>query len=102
MGFTYTREFTDDEIVALQHLVPDIADWIDTAINEKIANCKKRMVREFVDKAIQDGTPIPPDAASIITAVLTDKNYQNQLQRDTATQAVDATPIINNDNDQPA
>lgn len=96
----YTRELTDDEIQALEHLVPDAKEWIDTAINEKIANCKKRLVREYVDKAIEKNTPLPSDASAIVSAIVTDKDYRNRKQRDEDSgpvkiepQPVDEVPI---------
>ncbi len=90
----YTRELTDDDMVALEHLVPDVKEWIDTVISEKIMACKKRIVRGFIDKAIDEGLLIPTSVPEIISAVVTAKDYKNQRQRDMPdTLPVDETPI---------
>lgn len=95
MPLSYTRELTDDEVAALEHMVPDAAQWIDTAINEKIANCKKRLIREYVDNAIENNLPLPSEASAVFSTIVTQKDYMNRKQRDAADgpAGIEPTPV---------
>lgn len=43
----YKRTLTQEEIKALHHDLLDIKDWIEKAIDGKIAKCKERMEQEL-------------------------------------------------------
>lgn len=61
----YTRKFTDAEVKCLEHDLMDIKDWIDKAIDGKIAKCKERY--EFAQSKEKE-------------------NYKNRVERETLDQ----------------
>lgn len=94
MATTYTRELSDADIVAIQHLATDAVEWIDTAISEKIANGRKAIIRQHIDEAIKNDTPIPPTADEIVAAEISSPDYMNRAQRDEAGETpVEPAPV---------
>jgi hypothetical protein len=80
--FMYTRLIKADEMALMEHYVVDAKGWIDTAITEKIENCRRRIIKEEMNKAIENDLPLPPRPADLVTAVFSSKDYMSRRQRD--------------------
>ena len=48
------RTLTTAEESVLKNDLPDVQDWVDKAIDGKVANCKKRMIDEWLQKIYAD------------------------------------------------
>ena len=64
-----------------------IDDWLDKAIEGKIANCWKRMQTEWTTKLMNDSSftdPIPSNQADFVALVTARSDYKNRKARDDA------------------
>lgn len=78
----YEVEISEDDLKCMAHYVVDPKTWIDEAIANKIAACRKRMLRKFIDEAIAEGRSLPSDLNGIMTTIFSDKNYKCRKDRD--------------------
>lgn len=46
--FNYHRSLTDEEMAILENDLLDVKDWIDKAIEGKINNCRKRILKAIL------------------------------------------------------
>ena len=64
-----------------------IDNWLDKAIEGKIANCWKRMQTEWTTKLMNDSSftdPIPSNQADFVALVTARSDYKNRKARDDA------------------
>ena len=64
-----------------------IDDWLDKAIEGKIANCWKRMQTEWTTKLMNDSSftdPIPSNQADFVALITARSDYKNRKARDDA------------------
>ena len=56
----------------------DIQEWVDAAIDGKIANCKKRMINEWHPKltADPDVESVPADDDKLIAVIVARDDYK--------------------------
>ena len=62
-------------------------DWIQKAVDGKIANCWKRMQSEWTTKLMNDESftdPIPSNQADFVALVIARSDYKNRKERDDA------------------
>ena len=62
-------------------------DWIQKAVDGKIANCWKRMQQEWTTKLMNDESftdPIPSNQADFVALVIARSDYKNRKERDDA------------------
>jgi len=62
-------------------------DWIQKAVDGKIANCWKRMQQEWTTKLMNDESftdPIPSNQADFVKLILSRSDYKNRKARDDA------------------
>ena len=62
-------------------------DWIQAAVDGKIANCWKRMQQEWTTKLMNDTSftdAIPSNQADFVALVIARSDYQNRKARDDA------------------
>ena len=62
-------------------------DWIQKAVDGKIANCWKRMQSEWTTKLMNDDSftdPIPSNQADFVALVTARSDYKNRKARDDA------------------
>ena len=62
-------------------------DWIQAAVDGKIANCWKRMQQEWTTKLMNDDSftdAIPSNQADFVALVIARSDYQNRKARDDA------------------
>lgn len=78
----YEREFTNEELACLHHYVTDAKEWIDAAINGKIAACQKRIIQKQFNEALDKGAVISSQPAEVLSAVFSKADYKNRKQRD--------------------
>jgi hypothetical protein len=60
-------------------------DWIQKAVDGKIANCWKRMQQEWTTKLMNDESftdPIPSNQADFVALVIARSDYKNRKERD--------------------
>ena len=64
-----------------------IDNWLDKAIEGKIANCWKRMQTEWTTKLMNDSSftdPIPSNQADFVALITARSDYKNRKARDDA------------------
>ena len=78
------RTLTTIEEAVLKNDLVDIQDWVDKAIDGKIANCKKRMVTEWLPKLYADSSvdSIPANENDIVALVVARSDYKNRSDRE--------------------
>lgn len=82
---SYERTITDAEQAILEHDLLDITDWINKAIEGKIANCKTRAAREYRAKLVaENAESLPASDDAAVTAYFVREDYQNRAERDAA------------------
>ena len=78
------RTLSSLEESALKNDLPDVQDWVNGAINGKINNCKKRMIREWLPKLYADDSvsSIPASEDEIVALIVARDDYKNRAARD--------------------
>lgn len=82
MALKYTRELSDEEVLAMGHYVVDVQQWIDDAISGKIASCQKRIVRQEIEKAIDSNGAIAASKQDILGNFFAAPEYKNRKDRE--------------------
>ena len=84
MALVITVNISATEEACLLNDLLSIDDWVQKAVQGKIAQCRKRLVREWQPKLFADPAvrTIPGDEASFITAVLARPDYKDRAARD--------------------
>ena len=79
-------DITDMECSILEDSLINVGTWVSGALAGKIANCKKRMVEEWLPRlyADPDVATIPADVDGIVAMVLGRDDYLNRVDRDAA------------------
>jgi len=78
------RTLTATEESVLKNDLLDVEDWVDGAIDGKVANCQKRMIAEWLPKLYADEsvTQIPANADEMIALVVARSDYLDRSERD--------------------
>ena len=78
------RTLTSTEETVLLNDLLDIQAWVDTAIDGKVNNCKKRMINEWHPKltADPDVESIPADDDKLIAVIIARDDYKTRTERD--------------------
>ena len=78
------RTLTSLEESVLKNDLLDIQVWVDGAINGKINNCKKRMVKEWLPKLYADDSvsSIPATEDEIVALIVARSDYKDRAARD--------------------
>ena len=84
MALVVVVNISNDEEACLLNDLLDIDDWVQKAVVGKIANCRKRFIREWQPKLFADPTvtTMPADEAGFITAVLARPDYKTRATRE--------------------
>lgn len=72
------------DLDALEHVVPDAEVWITTLIQNKIANSRKTMRRDWVDRLIDNpefNDPLPSDEDQLLTVIKGRPDYKKRSDR---------------------
>ena len=75
---------TTEESVIKWQLAVDIDSWTTSAVNGKINNCKKRMLREWLPKLYADDSvdSIPASEDEIVAMIVARDDYKDRAARD--------------------
>ena len=78
------RTLSSTEEAVLKNDLLDVQDWADGAIDGKISNCKKRMLREWLPKLYDDDSvsSIPASEDEIVALVVARSDYKDRAARD--------------------
>ena len=78
------RTLSSTEEAVLKNDLLDVQDWADGAINGKINNCKKRMLREWLPKLYADESvsSIPASEDEIVAMIVARDDYKDRAARD--------------------
>ena len=78
------RTLSSTEEAVLKNDLLDVQNWADKAIDGKISNCKKRMLREWMPKLYADDSvsSIPASEDEIVAMVIARDDYKDRVARD--------------------
>ena len=78
------RTLSSTEEAVLKNDLLDVQDWVDGAIDGKVNNCKKRMLREWLPKLYDDDSvsSIPASEDEIVALVVARSDYKDRAARD--------------------
>ncbi len=80
-----TIEINDSDVLALNNDLIDIEQWLQNAVTGKINSCKKRMLKEWQVKLMDDPLvkTIPATQEGFIATVVKRADYKNRADRET-------------------
>ena len=81
-GKVIIKDLTAEDQLAFENDIADIGDWIDKAIDGKVNNTRKRMVRGGIADLRKAGVTIPADDNALINTVVARPGYKNRAARD--------------------
>ena len=78
------RTLTATEESVLKNDLMDVEVWVNSAIDGKVANCKKRMIAEWLPKLYADEsvTQIPANENDMIAMVVARNDYLDRAERE--------------------
>ena len=78
------RTLTATEESVLKNDLLNVEAWVNGAIDGKIANCKKRMIAEWLPKLYADDSvdSIPASEDEIVALVIARSDYKDRATRD--------------------
>jgi hypothetical protein len=88
-------DITDLEELALKDSLLDSEQWLREALRGKIANCKKRMRRQWFQILLDDPTvtSIPALEDALIALIVARPDYKNRAERDAEEASLDSNPF---------
>jgi len=85
----YYREISDYEEAVLKNDLLDIQDWINKAIEGKIAKCTQRMADAEKQRLIANGADtIPARIEDLCKSAMNCKEYLNRIERESITKGL--------------
>ena len=77
------RTLSSTEEAVLKNDLLDVQDWVDGAIDGKVNNCKKRMLREWLPKLYDDDSvsSIPASEDEIVAMIIARDDYKDRAAR---------------------
>ena len=78
------RTLTATEESVLKNDLLDVEVWVNGAIDGKVANCKKRMIAEWLPKLYADDSvdSIPANEDDMIAMVVARSDYKDRANRE--------------------
>ena len=78
------RTLTTTEESVLKNDLMDVEVWVNKAIDGKVANCKKRMIAEWLPKLMADSSveSIPAKEDDLIALIIARSDYKNRSDRE--------------------
>ena len=78
------RTLSLTEEAVLKNDLLDVQDWVDKAVDGKVNNCKKRMLREWMPKLYADDSvsSIPASEDEIVAMIVARDDYKDRAARD--------------------
>jgi len=80
----FTITLTDAQVKCLDDSLPDFQKWLQEAVDGKINQCKKRMLKEWQPRLFADGsvTSIPGTEDGLVDFIFARSDYKNRTARD--------------------
>lgn len=66
----YTREIPDEDVKIVEQYIVSFKDWIDKAIDQKIAARKNDLIKSYISDKVKQGETVTKTQPEIITEVL--------------------------------
>ena len=79
---TITLNIPDNDLKVVENDVIDAEQWIRDAWNGKFNKCKDRLIKQEVDRSLQEGTAIPSTSDAIIQKAFSRLDYKPRKDRD--------------------
>ena len=78
------RTLSSTEEAVLKNDLLNVQVWVDGAIDGKVNNCKKRMLREWLPKLYADDSvdSIPASEDEIVAMIVARDDYKDRAARD--------------------
>ena len=78
------RTLSSTEEAVLKNDLLDVEVWVNGAIDGKVANCKKRMIAEWLPKLYADDSvdSIPANEDDMIAMVVARSDYKDRATRE--------------------
>jgi len=79
-----TVDIPDADALALKNDLVDIDDWVQKAVRGKVANCRSRMVTEWLPRLMGDPAveTIPANEDDMLALVAARPDYLDRVARD--------------------
>tara|TARA_R110002126_G_scaffold77229_2_gene192661 strand:- start:7980 stop:8246 length:267 start_codon:yes stop_codon:yes gene_type:complete len=79
-----TINISDEELKFLENDLPDVQQWVENVVKNKITKCKTRLIEEWVPKFLQDSsvTSISGSDSELISQIMRNENYKNRSSRE--------------------
>ena len=82
VGNKIIMEISVADLKCLKNDLLNPEDWFVKALEGKINNCKKRMMREWIPKLRERDVAIPADDTELINLILAQDDYKNRTERE--------------------
>lgn len=82
IGNKMIMEISQTDLKCLKNDLLDPEDWFVKALEGKINNCKKRMMREWIPRLRAKGLSIPSSDKELIDLILAQPGYKNRVERE--------------------
>lgn len=75
---------TDTDLKCLNNDLLDTNDWVEKAVQGKVSNCKKRMIKEWLPVLMDDPeiANLPANENDLVNLIVSHKNYKNRAARE--------------------
>ena len=75
---------SETDYICLKHDLLDVEEWIQGAIDGKIASCKGRLLNEWQTRLLEDVEVkmIPASEVELIDFIVARDDYKNRVQRE--------------------
>lgn len=89
-----TVDIPDADALALKNDLVDIDDWVQKAVRGKVANCRSRMVTEWLPRLMADPEvlSIPAQENEMLALIVARPDYLDRVERD-AEDTIDGAPV---------
>jgi len=82
-----TVDIPDADVLALKNDLLDINEWAQKAVKGKVANCRSRMVTEWLPRLMADPAidTLPADENALISLIVARPDYKHRVARQVET-----------------
>lgn len=73
-----TVKTTDNDIAIVEKRKVSAEGWLQAAWDQQVAKSKEILIKEYVDKCLKNGTPIPATEAAILKEIIDKKETRTE------------------------
>ncbi len=77
-----TLDIPDNDVKIVENDVVDGEQWLRDAWAGKVNNCKKRLIKQEIDRSVSNGETLPAGEDAIVQKAFLRSDYKNRKQRD--------------------